>query len=359
MEPPTRQLQPLENRRTKGIMSMVLLQVLLVLSLSPTVESVKTEPTAQQNLQSIATTTAAAPTSTASPVRTLKGNSNDEVLWCKMALFDVLYATEALGASESTLTENEVFYGCYPVLKDKVVSELYYTLDLPDAVAAETPEDPDNWWVVVPGGTIDVETASVNVPEADAIYIADPSDRRLSISQEQLDRHHSRRLATATGTKKVLIVYIRAKDADPTPSVNTVYETAFENEVSLKHQYARCSRGLLNLEPTELGVLDVTVNLSIDKTDKNALVQAAEAIALLRIQEVTKDLSITNTRQYADLIMFIVPPGTGNWLAYASVGGGLSVYNDEWGVFLSATAHEIGYVAYLSCTVCMSLLFFL
>jgi hypothetical protein len=359
MGQPARQLLPLGSRRTKGLLCTLLVQVLLVLSLSRTVIAAKQESHAQrQNGQSIATVNTYEASTTSQPARTLKKDSDDAVLWCKMVLFDVLYASIPEVAAESTPTENEVFYGCYPIQKDNTVSELHYTLELPDAVVAEIPEDLDNWWIVVPGGSTNGDKARVDVPDADSIYTADgpPTGRRLSISQKELDRHHSRRLQTATGTKKVLVVYIRALDADPTASVNTVYQTTFENEVSLKHQYARCSRGLLELEPTELGVVDVTVNLSVDNTDKTAFVNAAEDLALLRIQDITGDLSITNTRQYADLIMFIVPPGTGNWLAYASVGGGLSVYNDEWGIFLSATAHEIGYVLLLFCCICVFLL---
>jgi hypothetical protein len=331
----------------------LLLQGLLVLSISQTLVAAKTE--SQQQLQpqqlphSIATTDA-----TLTPNRALKKESNqgsDAVtdLWCKIIVFDVLYAsTEEDDVAESksdVSTTTDAFYGCYPVT-DNEVSELHYTVTLPDAVVAAQPaaDDLDNWWVAIPGGTIDIMTDTVVLPDASTVYTATgpPAGRRLS--QQQLEKHHSRRLPEAKGTLKVLVVYIHAKDASPTPSTNTVYETAFQNEVSLKSQLARCSLNQLQLEPTALGVLDVTVKIKVSGTDKTQFVNAAEDMALARIQSITGDTSITNTRQYADLVMYIVPPGTGNWLAYASVGGGISVYNDEWGIYLSATAHEIGYV---------------
>jgi hypothetical protein len=350
----------------------LLLQGLLVLSVSQTIVAAKTESQQlqQQQQQQLPTTSA-----TVTPNRALKKESNqgqgvdvdvDVVtdLWCKIVVFDVLYAsTEADDVAErksDVSTTTDVFYGCYPVTGNEV-SELHYTIVLPDAVVAVQPaqKDLDNWWVAIPGGTIDIMTDAVVIPDASTVHTATgpPAGRRLN--QLQLERHHSRRLADAKGTLKVLVVYIRAKDASPTPSTNTVYETAFQNEVSLKSQFARCSLNQLQLEPTALGVLDVTVNMKVSGTDKTQFVNAAEDMALARIQAITGDTSITNTRQYADLVMYIVPPGTGNWLAYASVGGGISVYNDEWGIYLSATAHEIGYVTffgyfYTLCFMCVS-----
>jgi hypothetical protein len=281
-------------------------------------------------------------------------------LWCKIVVFNVLFASteeDDVGESKSDIsTTTDVFYGCYPVTVNEV-SELHYTLTLPDAVAAEQPAgvDLDNWWVVIPGGTIDIMTDAVVVPDTSTVYTATgpPAGRRLS--QQQLERHHSRRLAEAKGSLKVLVVYIRAQDASPTPSTNTVYETTFQNEVSLKSQFARCSLNQLRLEPTALGVLEVSVDMKVSGTDKTQFVNAAEDLALARIKSITGDTSITNTRQYADLVMYIVPPGTGNWLAYASAGGGMSVYNDEWGIYLSATAHEIGYFYSVDiCCICAS-----
>ena len=322
----------------------LLLQGLLVLCISQTVVAAKQESKQLQPQQL--------------PTRALKKESSKDSdavtdLWCKIVVFDVLYASteeDDVAESKSDIsTTTDVFYGCYPITGDEV-SELHYTVTLPEAVVAAQPaaENLDNWWVAIPDGTIDIMTDSVVVPDASTVYTATgpPAGRRLS--QQQLEKHHSRRLAEAKGTLKLLVVYIRANDASPTASTNTVYETAFQNEVSLKSQFARCSLNQLQLEPTALGVLDVTVNMRVSGTDKTQFVNAAEDLALARIQAATGDTSITNTRQYADLVMYIVPPGTGNWLAYASVGGGMSVYNDQWGIYLSATAHEIGYVLLFS-----------
>jgi hypothetical protein len=104
-------------------------------------------------------------------------------------------------------------------------------------------------------------------------------------------------LAEAKGSLKVLVVYIRAQDASPTPS--TVYETVFTNEVSSKSQFARCSLQSIAAGTDFLGVLEVSViRKSAVRTRLNC--QCRGRLALARIQSVTGDTSITNTRQYAD-----------------------------------------------------------
>jgi hypothetical protein len=351
--------QPQQSRRLlTSSLCALLLQGLLVLSISQTIFAVKTDQS-QPQLEPHSALTIATTGASTQPNRALQKESNqgpdaDTDLWCKIVVFDLLNASE----EDDVTTTADVFHGCYPVTGN-VVSDLHYNIELPDHVVASqpAPEDLDNWWVAIPYGSFDPVTAAVVVPDPTTVYSATGPPAGRHLSQEQLDRHHSRRLAEATGTLKVLIVYIRAQDASPNFSTDDIYATAFQNEVSLKHQFARCSQNQLNLEPTGLGVLDVYVNMRVDDgTDKTAFVNAAEDLALAAIQKTTGDYSISNTRQYADLVMYVVPPGTGNWLAYASVGGGISVYNDKWGIYLSATAHEIGYVLILF--VCVSLLIF-
>jgi hypothetical protein len=363
MKEQSRQLSPLQSNQAAprslryGSLCTLLLQGLLVLSISQTIVAAKQESQELQQQHQL-------PHASSLPVRTLKKEKEsttqvvtdaDDDLWCKIVVFDVLFASnkgDDVAASESdTSTTTNIFYGCYPVIGNEV-SERHYTVTLPDAVVAAQPAafDLDNWWVVIPEGTIDSMTDSVVVPDASTVYGTNgpPTGRRL-VSQQQLDRHHSRRLAESIGDLKVLVVYIVDKNGvRPTRSKADVFAATFTNPVSLKSQFKACSQDQLKLNPTGLDVLEVQVNLQVSGAEKQLFVSAAEDLALVEIQKITNDYTITNTRQYADLIMFIVPPGTrgGDWLAYASVGGGLSVYNDQWGSYLSATAHEVGYVLY-------------
>jgi hypothetical protein len=45
----------------------------------------------------------------------------------------------------------------------------------------------------------------------------------------------------------------------------------------------------------------------------------------------------------ADHVMYCLPPGTMNGIAYAYVGHWISVYNDGWCGLLSGQMHEIGH----------------
>jgi hypothetical protein len=256
-----------------------------------------------------------------------------------MAVFDMLLEDE----STSTGTSSKQFYGCYPVNADTgAVSDLHYLVDVPPSLDLSDSFTDADWWMSVPGGSIDASTSTVTVPDASKLAVT--TVQPALVEHRYLStKHASRHLAETKGNLKVLVVYIEAADAVPTPSAQDIYLSVFENEVSLKWQYYHCSNEQLKLEPTELNVLTVKLDLKVAKNDQIAMVNAAEQAAVSAIQDVTGDSTFGNSRQYADLVLYVVPPGTGNWLAYASLGGGMSVYNDLWGLYLAAQAHEVGH----------------
>ncbi len=54
-------------------------------------------------------------------------------------------------------------------------------------------------------------------------------------------------------------------------------------------------------------------------------------------------LGIAKTSDASDLLLMIMPPGTGDWAAFSGVGHPRPVYNDLWGGYTSSLLHEVGH----------------
>ena len=132
------------------------------------------------------------------------------------------------------------------------------------------------------------------------------------------------------------------KDARPDYSADQLYELIFQDPVSIKWQFYKCSAGDLRIEPTNLGVVDVTIDAKVNSVSKNQAVNMAttEVIKAIRAEH-SAYANARRLRDYADLTLFVTPD-MGKWLAYASLGGSTSVYNNKWGAYLSVPMHEIG-----------------
>ena len=113
-----------------------------------------------------------------------------------------------------------------------------------------------------------------------------------------------------------------------------------QETVSLRNQYSACSSGKLHVEPSSLGAIDVRVNQYSSQSNNKQAVNEATTAALVQVNSQTGQ-SYTSLLDYADMVLFVTPE-LGDFLAYASVGGGQSVYNDKWGGFVASQMHETG-----------------
>jgi hypothetical protein len=153
----------------------------------------------------------------------------------------------------------------------------------------------------------------------------------------QRDRHLGK--TATTGTLKLLILRIETQDAQPDPTSSDIYHYTFESEVSLASQLLDCSLGQLHIVPAgdSYGVLDVKVNAAASGNTYKNLVNLGYASALSEIQS-RGNPSLEDIRDLADLIMVVLPPGTGNWKGFASVGGQQSV---GWPTCRSCAKHAV------------------
>lgn len=156
-------------------------------------------------------------------------------------------------------------------------------------------------------------------------------------------RRRKRKLIATTGSTTTMGILINLPGATPSYSQDEWYQILFQDSVSLKNQHAACSWGKFIVEPNWLGVITVTVDLPTN-SNPQTVINAAQTAALQYIASVGQG-TFTSIRDYADMVLFLTP-NMGNWLAYASVGGGTSVYNDLWGGYVASNMHETGYVLF-------------
>jgi hypothetical protein len=158
-------------------------------------------------------------------------------------------------------------------------------------------------------------------------------------------RRRRRKLAASSGTLKTLVVrVISMSGIEPTASIDQLRSDVFEDQLCLKSQYEACSHGRLTIEPfhgtTETdrkingGVVDVKININPSNGNRDQL----EANAKERATEIYGDLA-----SQFDLVMFSIPPGSGDWLAYAYINRFDSFFNDKWSSSVSTQVHEVGH----------------
>eukprot|EP00536_Pseudo-nitzschia_multiseries_P016358 jgi/Psemu1/313075/fgenesh1_kg.1087_\ len=160
--------------------------------------------------------------------------------------------------------------------------------------------------------------------------------------QQMQDR---RTLAASSGTLKTLVVRVIAKNGiGPTADIDKLRSDVFEDRACLKSQYEACSFGQLIIEPfhgitlkgltINGGVVNVRVNVNPVEGNRDHF----EDEAKIKATEMYGDLA-----SQFDLVMFCIPPGTGDWLAFAYINRFDSYFNDRWSSSVSTQVHEVGH----------------
>lgn len=156
-----------------------------------------------------------------------------------------------------------------------------------------------------------------------------------------------RRLAEKTGILNTLVVRVNALDNNPVADPAQISSDVFGDENNLKTQIAACSYNKLQIQeyiPGEIsqvetqapGVVDVFIDVNAQGNTRNKIQN--EANAALQALFGTSDPSTI-----FDLVLFCMPPGTGNWLAYAYISRWDSYYNNDWCQMMSSQLHEVGH----------------
>ena len=253
---------------------------------------------------------------------TLLRRREQSTLTCLLSRAEMLVSVDPM-VSEST-------YQCTPIV-DGVETSFAHDILLDDATIQEYTTRKQEGQDV----TVSISNAYVDESQAQVVLSSDSS---ITFLQSDF-RKRRRKLLTSNGSYRMLVVRVQLVNAAPTFSASQLYDYIFQQAVSLKNQYYACSFGKLQISPAPLGVISVYVPLSTGNS-QSSVVNAAQTAALNYINSVYRS-SYTDIHQHTDMIMFVLPP-MGNWLAYATVGGSTSVYNDKWGGYVASNMHETG-----------------
>ena len=228
------------------------------------------------------------------------GNVNS--LICEVSELELLLETK----------EHSSFYACNPITlhgDTYDITEAQYTLELNESLKEEYKirrAAKQDTFLSIPDGEILSNNAS--------IYAPNPSDVRfISLSGENSRRKLNVEFWNNGAKLRLLPIRILTNDGKtPTYNGDDLYKFIFADSNSLKWQFHRCSIGKLNIEPTNIGVLNVNVDKPAS-SDTTALVNEATTVAIQMLSNLEGKSSISSLTDYADLIMFITPP-TGGWV---------------------------------------------
>jgi len=207
---------------------------------------------------------------------------------------------------------------------------------------------------LVSGQSTMVVTEALIDAEDSKLFI--PSDALVEVSPNVIDEAR-RKLSPRDSTKPGAVLdalVIRVTDSKgvaPHASRSMLEEAIFADDEEgrtsdyLQNQYDKClhSYGSRTIQPfsgvtdtDELisnGVVDVAVDFDIQGSSNNRdlLIHNDKRAALQQaaLQSATAQLGDLNSDKY-NVVLFCMPPGTGNWLSYGFVNSKFSFYNDEW-----------------------------
>ena len=184
--------------------------------------------------------------------------------------------------------------------------------------------------------TVSISNAYINEEEARIVLSSASAVKFLDSDM----RKRRRKMLETTGSYSLLVVRVELSNGSPTFSESQLYDYTFQRDVSMKKQYARCSFGKLKISPAPLGVITVRLNNMSTGNSQQSIVNAAQTAAVATINS-RYGRSYTTIRDHTDMVIYVLPQ-MGNWLAYGTVGGGTSVYNDEWAGYVASVMHETG-----------------
>jgi hypothetical protein len=267
-------------------------------------------------------------------------SKNEGILYCQLSISVFMKTTQmstelqhrvpisTISAKQSTRLgkHHEEFVSCLPVARDEDVASNMenfhviggmYSLEVPAWLMQQERSRLMNGQeaviVAIPGATLTLD--SVIVPDPQRMFVVSDNSSRSLLLRSQKQRALGRKPASK-GTLSVTTLRVSTLDSAPDYTAAELYQLLYEGDPSFREQYIRCSSGQLVMEPNAYAVMNVKVNRTLaTMTSVGALVNEAILVANVIIEESNGILANT------DLLMIVLPPGTGDWAAYATISG--------------------------------------
>lgn len=248
-----------------------------------------------------------------------KASSVASLMVCRITVEDTTYAR---GVADWYSEEQTV---CIPII-DEIEDTETYAIQLPDHIERtyKTEIKRGKLHLLIFGAKI-VGNAIVTAPTSTFSVIQEYNGSRGRNLQEQADRY-----TKALGRKRYAIVRISTTDSTPSIALDAMVKRFAHFKDGMEAQYRDCSQNQLLFYLT--GAYDVKLHGSMDTYQANPRNLREGAM-----EKIKRDYNIsTFPDDVADYVLFVIPPGTGSWVANAATGHFRSQYNDAWGISLSA-----------------------
>ena len=246
-------------------------------------------------------------------------SSISSLMVCRITMEGTIYARNV---ADMYSLEQTV---CIPI-RDETEDPETYAIQLPDYIETTYRQDirRGKLHLLITGAKIEKDT------------IATTSRTRFSVIKESLysrgrqlqnvDENHS----NAVGLKRYAIIRISTSDSKPTVTMDQLVQRFTDATEGVEAQYRDCSHNQLFLYLS--GAYDVQLSGTVQSYSANPRIMRDSAV-----EQIVKDHSIaTFPNDVADHVLFVIPPGTGTWVANAATSHFRSQYNDVWGISLSA-----------------------
>jgi len=201
-------------------------------------------------------------------------------------------------------------------------------------------------------GIIDRSTQNMHVESASAKVKSNNRRRKLESAE----------IIPKVGIKKTIVVRIMTNDSNIVPENRAlgIKQTLFEDDVSLKKQYEKCSYNKFKIQPfngttiTNVVVEDGVVNVRLNAVQSNEIKRlllnnGGELKSENQRQSLTywsryqTEKMLGDLESQFDYVIMIMPRGISGFLAMATIGRFDSYFTQKWITRPSFPLHEIGH----------------
>ena len=247
------------------------------------------------------------------------GTVEESELICRITVVDTMYGS--VNESHDMSVDEQVV--CLPMI-DGVERPDTFDIELPDDVVMNSRE-------AIARGVLMVRLQGAYLSSSEVVLAEGSScDVLPTTGAPPTERHLG-----ATEILSLAVIRVSTFDSEPSYSVAEIEEILFSSDkVNIRTQLAGCS--FQQLQITNAGVFDVQIQRT-GMTDARELREAAE-------RQAAQQMGVSSISDFATKVFFILPPGTGDWLASAAMNHWRAQFNDMWGLSLGATMHEMGHL---------------
>ena len=251
---------------------------------------------------------------------------------CRITVEGTMYARD----NNDNNATNGTYYSveqtvCIPII-DEVEDPETYAIQLPNHIETNYQRDirRGKLHLLVMGASIEGH-AIVTTQRSTFSVIQDYRVGRRGRHDDEDARHLQKDGSqNALGFKRYAIVRISTTDSTPSITLDQMKKRFTDVADGMEAQYRYCSQDQLFFYLT--GTYDVKLPGTLHSFSANPRSLRESAMG-----QIVKQHNLANfPGDVADYVLFVIPPGTGTWVANAATSHFRSQYNDSWGISLSA-----------------------